>query len=83
MQGIDEQPIKPVAVVEDTINGLIFVADRGKGRVVVSNRDGLFVRQYRHNALTDLHGIALSKDAETLFILTSRAISSFRVHGSD
>ncbi len=83
MLGIDEPPIMAVAVVEDTINDLIFVADRGKGRVVVSDRDGLFVRQYRHDGLADLRGIALSKDVETLFILTSDAISSFSVYGSD
>ena len=72
-----------MAVAEDTITGLIFVADRGKGRVGVSDRDGLLVRQYRHGGLADLRGIALSKDVETLFILTSDAISSFSVYGSD
>lgn len=83
MLGIDKPPIMPVAVVDDSINGLIFVADRGRGRVAVSDRDGLFVRQYRHDGLADLRGIALSRDAETLFILTSNEISSFSIRGGD
>lgn len=77
MIGIDEPPVAPAAVVEDVIRGLIFVADRGNGRVIVGDREGLFVRQYRHSALADLRGLALSGDGETLYVLTADGIEAF------
>ncbi len=77
--GIDEPPLTPSAIVEDGIRGLIFVADRGNGRIVVSDREGPFVRQYHHSGFADLRGLALSADGERLYVLTSDAIESFSV----
>ncbi len=79
MIGIDEPPVAPAALVEDVIRGLIFVADRGNGRVIVGDREGLFVRQYHHSGFADLRGLALAGDGETLYVLTADGIEAFGV----
>jgi len=77
--GIDQPPASPAAVVEDLIRGLFFVADRGNGRIVVGDRDGLFIRQYRNPGFADLRGLALSGDGGTLYVLTGDGIDAFSV----
>jgi len=77
--GIDEPPLTPSAIVENGIRGLIFVADRGNGRIVVSDREGPFVSQYHHSGFADLRGLALSADGERLYVLTGDGIESFSV----
>jgi hypothetical protein len=77
--GIDQPPEAPAALVEDVIRGLLFVADRGNGRVIVGDREGLFVRQYRHSGFADIRGLALSGDGETLYVLTTDGIEAFSV----
>ena len=77
--GIDVPPLTPSAIIEDGIRGLIFVADRGNGRIVVSDREGPFVRQYHHSGFADLRGLALSADGERLYVLTGDGIESFSV----
>lgn len=79
LDGIDLPPVAPSALAEDVIRGLIFIADRGNGRVVVGDREGPFVRQYRHPGFADLRGLALSGDGETLYVLTADGIDAFSV----
>ena len=79
LDGIDRAPASPSAIAEDVIRGLIFIADRGNGRVVVGDREGPFVRQYHHPGFADLRGLALSGDGETLYVLTSDGIDAFEV----
>ena len=77
--GIDTPPLDPVALVEDVIRGWLYVADPGNQRIVVGDREGLFLRQYRHTAFGDLRGIALAADGETLYVLTADGIDAFAV----
>ncbi|MBT5775466.1 MAG: hypothetical protein HOH95_13950 [Dehalococcoidia bacterium] len=75
--GIDRLPESPSGLTEDVIRALVYVADRGNHRIVVADRDGLFLRQYRHPDFDDLRAIALSADGETLYVLASDGITSF------
>lgn len=77
LQGIDEPPDSPVGLVEDTARGLLYVADRSGQRIVVSDRNGPFVRQYRNPAFFDLTAIALGSDGATVYVLTGDGISAF------
>ncbi len=79
LDGIDQPPASPSAVVEDVIRGLIFIADRGNGRIVVGDREGPFVRQYHHGGFADLRGLALSGDGAILYVLTADGIDAFSV----
>jgi len=77
LQGIDQAPQAPVALVEDTARGLLYIADRSAQRVVVGDRSGPFLRQYRNPAFFDLAGIALGSDGATLYVLTGDGIAAF------
>jgi len=75
--GIDRPLTEPAGVSGDATSGLIFVADRGGQRIVVADRNGLFVRQYRHAEFFDLRGVALAPDGATLYVLTGQGIHAF------
>ena len=77
LQGIDHAPESPVGLVEDTVRGLLYVADRAGQRVVVGDRSGPFLRQYRNPAFFDLTGLALSGDGATVYVLTGDGIAAF------
>ncbi len=79
LDGIDVPPKAPVALVEDNQRGLLFLADRGNKRIVVSDRTKLFVRQYRHPSFGDLRGLAISTDGSRLYVLAGDGIASFEV----
>lgn len=79
LDGIDLPPASPSAVVEDVIRGLLFIADRGNGRIVVGDREGPFVRQYHHPGFADLRGLALSGDGAILYVLTTDGIDALNV----
>ena len=75
--GIDTPPVAASGLAEDTGRGLIYIADRGNARIVVAQRSGGFLRQFRHPDFDDLRGIALSEDGTTLFLLSSGEMRSF------
>lgn len=75
--GIDRSPEAPSGLTEDVIRALVYLADRGNHRVLVSDGEGRFLRQYRHPDFDDLRAIALSADGETLFVLTGDKLSAF------
>jgi hypothetical protein len=79
LDGIDQPPKAPVALVEDTQRGLLFLADRGNKRIVVGNREGRFVKQYRHPSLGDLRGLAISADGSRLYVLSGDGMTYFDV----
>ena len=79
LDGIDTPPKAPVAMAEDIQRGLLFLADRGNKRIVVGDREGKFVRQYRHLNFGDLRGLAISADGSRLYVLTGDGISTFDV----
>jgi len=76
-QGIDQLPTAAVGLVEDVLREILYVADRGGGRIVASERDGAFLRQYRHPDFIDLRGLAVAPDGTALFALTGSGISRF------
>ena len=79
LDGIDQPPKAPQAIVEDTQRGLLFIADRGNKRIVVGDRDGKFVKQYRNLSFADLRGLAISADGSRLYVLSGDGIATFDV----
>ena len=79
LDGIDTPPKAPVALVEDVQRGLLFLADRGNKRIVVGDREGKFVKQYRNSAFADLRGLAIALDGSRLYLLSGDGISFFDV----
>ena len=79
LQGIDEAPLAAVGLVEDILREILYLADRGGGRIVASDRGGAFLRQYRHPDFIDLRGIAVAPDGTFIFVLTGTGIARFAV----
>ncbi len=79
LRGIDAAVDSPVGLVEDVLREILYVADRGGGRIVASDRDGEFFRQYRHADFIDLRGVAVAPDGTALYALTTSGVSTFPV----
>lgn len=79
LDGIDTPLKAPVALAEDTRRGLLYVADRGNRRLVLGDRGGAFVRQYRQPGLADLRGLALAAEGTRVYVLTGDGIAAFDV----
>ena len=77
LAGIDAFPQAAAGVAEDRLRGVIYVGDREGRRIVVSDRAGTFLRQYRHVDFDDLRGLALEPDGELLYVLTGRGVFAF------
>ncbi len=77
LHGVDRPPQSPAGIVEDPLRGRFYVADRGGRRILLSDRDGAFVQQYRHPDFFDLRGLALSDGGELLYVLTGAGIDAF------
>jgi hypothetical protein len=76
-KGIDRPLSSPAGLAVDAGRHLTYVADRGGRRIVVSDSEGNYVKQYRHPQFFDLRGIALSPDGNTVYALTGDGIYSF------
>lgn len=76
-KGIDRPLSSPAGLVVDAERKLTYVADRGGRRVVVSDGEGNYLKQYRHPQFFDIRGIALSPDGNTVYALTGDGIYSF------
>ena len=77
LRGIDRPPGAGIAMVEDVARGRFYIADREGERIIVSDREGRFLRQYRHPQLFDMRALALSHSGERLSVLTGDGIVSF------
>lgn len=79
LDGLDQAVQSAEGLVQDVLRGLFYIADRGERRVVVGDRAGLFVRQYRHADFTDLRGLAVAPDGQRVYVLSGSGIVSFPV----
>jgi len=65
---LPQQFVGPVHCAEPSLDGLVYVCDRGADRVQVFNKDGTFVRERQYNRLTRAQGstwdIAFSQDPD-------------------
>jgi len=77
LQGVDRPIASAAGVAADAQRRLIYVGDRGGRRIVVTDRDGTYRRQYRHPQFVDIRGVALSADGTTAYVLTGDALYSF------
>ncbi len=75
--GIDSFPQATAGIADDSSEGVLYVGDRERGRIVVTERSGNFVRQYHHVDFDDMRGLAISPDGDLLYVLTGRSIFSF------
>lgn len=78
LQGIDKPPQAPIALSEDLLRGVLYVADRGNRRIVAGDRELAFQRQYRHADFGDLRGVGVSSDGARVYILTGDRIAWFQ-----
>ena len=78
LQGIDKPPQAPIALSEDLLRGVLYVADRGNRRIVAGDRELAFQRQYRHADFGDLRGVSVSSDGARVYILTGDRIAWFQ-----
>ncbi len=78
LQGIDKPPQSPIALGQDLLRGVLYVADRGNRRVVAGDRELAFQRQYRHPDFGDLRGVGISPDGSRVYVLTGEKISWFQ-----
>lgn len=65
--GIDRPIVAPGSIAVLSAEGVVIVADTGNKRVVVSDVEGPFRRQYVSNTFTDLRAIAADQAAGTLY----------------
>jgi hypothetical protein len=76
-RGLDRPPATPVALAGDALRGRVYVADPEARRVVVSDRAGAFVSQFRHQAFFELRGLALPLEGGTMYVLTASGVYAF------
>ena len=78
-EGIDNMPAAMDSMIGASDLSLIFLIDRGNGRIIVSEQNGIFVKQYRNPNFSDLRSIALSDDEDILFVLTGTELNLFKL----
>ena len=80
--GLDKSFSNPIKVVTDIDFSNIYVADRGNNRVVVLDKDGALVRQYKNDddsLWKDIKGISVSSDEKIIFILDSSKVYKLQI----
>ena len=77
LQGIDRPIASTAGLAGDAQRQLFYVGDRGGRRIVVSDREGVYRRQYRHPQFVDLRGVVLSADGSTAYALTGDGLYAF------
>ena len=60
-------------------SNILILADRANKRIIVGDRDGRFVKQYRHASFADLRGLAISADGSRLYVLGGDGVTYFDV----
>ncbi len=78
LQGIDKPLQAPIALGEDLLRGVLYIADRGNRRIVAGDRELAFQRQYRHADFGDLRGVGVSSDGSRVYILTGDRVAWFQ-----
>jgi hypothetical protein len=76
-QGIDRAPSSATGLAQDTQRQLFYAGDRGGRRIVVSDREGTYRRQYRAPQFFDVRSVALAADGSMVYVLTGDGIHGF------
>lgn len=82
VSGLEKSFLEPVKVVADLDFTYIYVADRGNKRIVVLNKDGELVRQYKNNEDVlwgDIRGVAVSSDESLIFVLDGSKVYKLKI----
>lgn len=77
LQGVDRPISSATGLAIDGQRQFLYIGDRGGRRVVVSDREGAYRRQYRHPQFVDLRGLALSADGSVAYVLTGDGLYTF------
>ena len=77
LQGVDRAINGAAGLAGDAQRQIFYVGDRGGRRIVVTDREGAYRRQYRHPQFADLRGLALSADGSTAYVLTGDGLYAF------
>jgi outer membrane protein assembly factor BamB len=77
LQGIDRPPSSAAGLAVDSQRQLLYAGDRGSRRVVVSDREGVYRRQYRAPQFIDVRSVCISADGSTVYVLTGDGIYAF------
>ncbi|MGE0135725.1 MAG: hypothetical protein AB7L91_04580 [Dehalococcoidia bacterium] len=75
--GIDRPISSPAGLAVDGLRLLVYVADRGGRRVVVSSSEGPYLKQYRHPQFFDIRGLSLAPDGAGIYVLTGDGVYAF------
>ncbi|MGE0135807.1 MAG: hypothetical protein AB7L91_14140 [Dehalococcoidia bacterium] len=75
--GIDRPISSPAGLAVDGLRLLVYVADRGGRRVVVSSSEGPYLKQYRHPQFFDIRGLTLAPDGAGIYVLTGDGVYTF------
>lgn len=77
LQGVDRAINGAAGLAGDAQRQLFYVGDRGGRRIVVTDREGAYRRQYRHPQFADLRSLVLSADGSTAYVLTGDGVYAF------
>ena len=77
LEGLDRRPLAPASLSVGQSSGLLYLADRGNGRVLVLGPDGALSRQIAAEELRGLRGVAVDEArGQIVYAFIDRLISS-------
>ena len=82
VSGLEEPFKNPVKVVTNIDFSNIYVADAGKNRIVVINKEGELVKQFKNNddsLWRDIRSISVTADEKNIFVLDSNKIYKLNI----
>ncbi len=76
LSGIDRPLSAPSTLIAVPNSDQLYIADSGNKRIVVANRDGVFVKQLVSNSLTDVKAVAVDGTTNQLYVVVGDALLS-------
>src|SRR5581483_4171381 len=74
LSGIDRPLVAPTSLSAVPGADMLLIVDRGNKRLVLTTRDGVFLRQFVSNNFTDLRAVAYDPKANQLFVAIGDAL---------